>query len=163
MHSYAQLQQDPPTQYLNFSSVTIKDGLSQGMINYMLQDHFGFMWFATKDGLNRYDGYRFVVYRNDVLNPASLADNHLRVLFEDSKGRMWIGTEGKGLDLFDRRTEKFIHFRHNANDNNTISDDHIRYITEDAYGCIWISTNAGINRISFKTMMGMTRMNSQMQ
>lgn len=149
LQAAAQMIDVPPAAYLNFSFITIKDGLSQGMINYMLQDHFGFMWFATKDGLNRYDGYHFVVYRHDASDAASIIDNHVRVLFEDSKGRLWVGTENNGLDLFDRNTEKFIHFRHNDNNKNTISDNRIRYITEDRSGAIWISTNAGINRIKF--------------
>jgi signal transduction histidine kinase/ligand-binding sensor domain-containing protein len=148
-HIIAQLE-PAPAAYLNFSFITIKDGLSQGMINYMLQDHFGFMWFATKDGLNRYDGYHFVVYRNDASDAASLADNHVRVLFEDSKGRLWVGTENNGLDIFDRRTEKFIHFKHSANNANSISDNRIARITEDKSGAIWISTSAGINRIRFR-------------
>jgi len=147
LHAAAQQAEIPPPAYLNFSSITIKDGLSQGMINYMLQDHFGFMWFATNDGLNRYDGYNFVVYRNDITDAASLADNHVRVLFEDNKGRLWVGTENNGLDLFDRNTEKFIHFRHSATNQNTIVGDHINRIAEDRSGAIWVSTTAGINRI----------------
>ncbi|HNP23762.1 MAG TPA: two-component regulator propeller domain-containing protein [Panacibacter sp.] len=134
-------------QYLNFSFLTIRDGLSQGMINYMMQDHFGFMWFGTKDGLNRYDGYRFVVYHNDATDPNSLSDNHIKSIYEDNKGRLWIGTATGGLELFDRDTEKFIHFKHSDTSNNTISDNLVTHITEDKEGYIWIITGRGIDRI----------------
>ena len=131
-------------QYLNFSFLTIRDGLSQGMINYMMQDHFGFMWFGTKDGLNRYDGYRFVVYHNDATDPNSLSDNHIKSIYEDNKGRLWIGTATGGLELFDRDTEKFIHFKHSDTSNNTISDNLVTHITEDKEGYIWIITGRGL-------------------
>ena len=61
-----------PVKKLLFETITINDGLSQGMVNCILQDRYGFMWFATKDGLNRYDGYHFIVYRHDPSNPASV-------------------------------------------------------------------------------------------
>lgn len=144
---YAQEQAAPQKNFLNFSMLTIRDGLSQGMINYMLQDRFGFMWFGTKDGLNRYDGYQFVVYRHDPEVPYSLADNHVKSIFEDSKGRLWVGTSNGGLDLFDRKTERFYHFRHQPNDPNTISDNLVSQITEDRAGNIWISTGKGVDRI----------------
>src|SRR5690606_17716208 len=74
---------------LKFEPITISEGLSQGMINCMLQDSYGFMWFATKDGLNRYDGYRFIVYKHDPSDHKSIADNFLEYIFEDSQGRLW--------------------------------------------------------------------------
>lgn len=150
----AQDAQGLQKQYLNFSFLTIRDGLSQGMINYMMQDHFGFMWFGTKDGLNRYDGYRFVVYHNDVTDPNSLSDNHIKSIYEDSKGRLWIGTATGGLELFDRDTEKFIHFKHSDTSNNTISDNLVTHITEDGAGNIWIITGKGLDRIMCKPSSG---------
>ena len=124
---------------LKFDVIGLSEGLSQGMINSMLQDQFGFMWFATKDGLNRYDGHRFIVYRNDPSDSGSIADNFIECLFEDSKGRLWIGTASKGLDLFDRETETFRHFRKELSSNSLCSNQ-ITGITEDGHGNIWIST-----------------------
>lgn len=77
-------------------SLTIEHGLSQGMIFDILQTKDGFLWIATKDGLNRYDGYNFKVFSNDAFNSFSLAENTVRSLFEDSRGWLWIGTESKG-------------------------------------------------------------------
>ena len=92
---------------LHFRHRSIKDGLSQGMVNWIMQDRYGFMWFATKDGLNRYDGYTFTVYRHDPTDSSTVRNSYTNVLLEDSKGRLWVGTSS-GLDLFDRMREVFI-------------------------------------------------------
>src|SRR5688572_12981239 len=89
---HATAQATLPTKALHFEALTINDGLSQGMITCMLQDRYGFMWFGTKDGLNRYDGYQFVVYRRNDADKNSLSDNYINSLFEDSRGRLWVGT-----------------------------------------------------------------------
>jgi len=133
---------------LKFESITINDGLSQGMINYILQDHFGFMWFASKDGLNRYDGYRFVIYRHDASDSTTLADNYVTCLFEDSKGNLWVGTAGHGLDMFERGTETFFHFTHGDKNSNSITDNHISKVAEDNFGNLWVGTSSGLNKIS---------------
>ena len=133
------------TKAIAFDAITTNDGLSQGMVNSILQDKYGFMWFASNDGLNRYDGYKFTVYKNDPNDNNSIAENFIRYLFEDSKGRLWIATAGNGLDLFDRTTETFIHFKHNIKDPNTISDNSITSVSEDSTGGIWIGTLHGLN------------------
>ncbi len=132
---------------LAFDALTTNDGLSQGMVNSIIQDRYGFMWFASNDGLNRYDGSKFTVYKNDPNDSNSIAENFIRVLFEDSQGRIWIATASNGLDLFDRATETFIHFKNKAKDLNTISDNSITSISEDAAGGIWIGTLHGLNRL----------------
>ena len=124
---------------LRFEALTIEQGLSQGMINCILQDRFGFMWFATKDGLNRYDGYHFKVYKHDPSNKQSIADNYIQWIFEDAKGRFWVGTAGNGVDLFDRSTETFQHFTHNpSNVKHSIKTNQIQRIGEDESGRIWV-------------------------
>lgn len=143
-----------PVRYLKFDPLTINEGLSQGMVNAILQDQYGFMWFGTKDGLNRYDGYNFIVYRHDAADPSSISDNYVTQIFEDSQHRLWIGTAGQGVDLFDRRTEKFKHFRRVAGDNKTLTDDRIIRIQEDKEGRIWIGTVNGISRITIENING---------
>src|SRR6188768_2051135 len=91
----------------NIESITIADGLSQGMIYDIEQTDDGFLWFATKDGLNRYDGYNFKVYTNDPFQPYSIAGNDLNTLFEDSHGNLWIGVIGKGFDVMEKSTGRF--------------------------------------------------------
>ncbi len=133
-----------PQKKLSFEALTIDDGLSQGMVNCIIQDHFGFMWFATKEGLNRYDGYHFVVYRHDINDTTTLADNFIRCVFEDKEGRLWVGTAGHGLDLFDRTTETFIHFTHNDKDSTSLPSDNIGRIGQREDGLLLISTSNGV-------------------
>ncbi len=132
---------------VKFDRITTDDGLSQGMVNSILQDKYGFMWFASNDGLNRYDGNNFTVYKNDPENNNSIAENFIRYLFEDSRGRIWIATASNGLDLFNRTTETFTHFKHNPKDLNSISDNSVTSIREDSLGGIWIGTLHGLNRL----------------
>lgn len=136
-----------PVKYLKFETLTINDGLSQGMINCILQDHYGFMWFATKDGLNRYDGYRFITYKHNPSDSNSLSDNFVQNLFEDSEGRFWISTASKGIELFNREKEIFIHLRHKKDDPASIPDDHVNYVHQDNQGVIWVSTIKGLSRM----------------
>ena len=88
-------------------AIGVKQGLSQGMINSIYQDKEGYMWIGTKDGLNRYDGYQIATYRNNPNDAFSLPDNYCTAIVEDDNGNFWIGTNSKGLFLFDKKTEKF--------------------------------------------------------
>jgi len=81
---------------IKFESLTIEDGLSQSSVFEILQDNRGMMWFGPWDGLNRYDGYNFAIYRYDEQNPHSLSNNEIRALYEDSQGVLWIGTSEGG-------------------------------------------------------------------
>ncbi|MBK9013166.1 MAG: hypothetical protein IPM82_03230 [Saprospiraceae bacterium] len=90
-------------------SLTIADGLSQGMIYDIEQTDDGFLWFATKDGLNRYDGYNFKVFTNDPFNPFSIAGNDVELMFEDSRGNLWLGITGIGVDVLEKTSGKFLH------------------------------------------------------
>jgi len=125
---------------LNFEKLTINEGLSQGMINCIIQDKYGFMWFATRDGLNRFDGHRFVVYQHNPADSTSLNDNFIQTIFEDSKGRLWIGTGSKGIELFDREKDNFIHLKSAGNNNSFLEDNRVMNITEDKNGLLWISS-----------------------
>lgn len=137
-----------PLNALPFESIGLDQGLSQGMVNFILQDKYGFMWFATKDGLNRFDGYQFVVFRHKPGDSTSLGDNYVTTLFEDSRGLLWVGTSGQGLDLFERTTGTFIHFKSNGLANPSISNNTITCIDEHPNGSIWVGTNFGLNVIS---------------
>ena len=92
-----------------FEQISLEQGLSQSVVLSILQDSRGFMWFATQDGLNRYDGHEFVVYKHDSENPNSLSDNFVNALYEDPSGALWIGTNGGGLDRLDPGTGQFTH------------------------------------------------------
>lgn len=87
---------------VSFDKLTIRDGLSQSTVNYILQDRHGFMWFATYGGLNKYDGYSFTVYQHDANDPTSIGSNNNVYLFEDDEGYIWVvNNENAGLERFD--------------------------------------------------------------
>ncbi|MBK8706107.1 MAG: response regulator [Saprospiraceae bacterium] len=131
-------------QNISIENLTIEDGLSQGMVYDILQTRDGFLWVGTKDGLNRYDGYNFRVWNNDPADPYSLADNTITTLFEDSRGWLWVGSESKGLHLFDRHSNRFFHFTFPivAKRGKQVLFD-VRQIVEDADGHIWVANRGG--------------------
>ena len=96
---------------IHFHHLTVADGLSQNTISAILHDSRGFMWFGTQDGLNRYDGYEFRVFRHDRDDSNSLSANWIWSVDEDSSGHIWASTFGGGLSRFDRFSEKFITFK----------------------------------------------------
>jgi hypothetical protein len=80
----------PPDQAsaTRFERITVEDGLSQNAVLTIAQDRRGFMWFGTEDGLNKYDGYQFTVYKHDPEDPDSLSSSDVRVIYEDRKGTL---------------------------------------------------------------------------
>ena len=84
---------------ITFSHISINDGLSQNTVFSITQDKSDNMWFATYDGVNRYDGYEFTVYRHDENDTVSIAGNITRCVVTDSKGRILVGTN-KGVSLY---------------------------------------------------------------
>lgn len=109
---------------LNYELLTTSNGLSQGYIHDILQDREGFLWFGTKDGLNRYDGYSFKVYTYDIYNPNSISNNTVHQLFEDSKGRIWALTNN-GINIYDKSKDQFKRIMHNPENENSIANDRI--------------------------------------
>ena len=139
-----------------FRHINIEDGLSQSTVYCMLQDQKGFMWFGTPNGLNRYDGYSFMVYNHNPLDSNSLSDNGITSVLEDSQGFIWEGTVEGTLNRFDRKTETFKHFQITESDESQSirgevyfefpipfsrhNDRTISTITQDSKGYIWIGT-----------------------
>jgi signal transduction histidine kinase/CheY-like chemotaxis protein/ligand-binding sensor domain-containing protein len=134
---------------VKFDHLGTKQGLSHGNVITILQDSKGFMWFGTRDGLNKYDGYNFVIYKNDPDNPNTLVNNMVMDIVEDEDGKFWIGTGGGGLDLFDPSTETFTHFPVGA---GGLSDSYVNALYLDKEGILWIGTDTrGLNRLDPKT------------
>ncbi len=106
---------------MRFERVSIEDGLSQSFVTSLVQDATGFLWLGTQSGLNRYDGYRFEIYRHDPSDPASVAHDWISVLAEDPSGDLWVGTEGGGLSRWRRATDSFQHYRHDPDDASSLS------------------------------------------
>jgi ligand-binding sensor domain-containing protein/signal transduction histidine kinase len=133
---------------IRFQHFGIEQGLPNSVVWGILLDSHGYLWIGTNDGLGRFDGYHFQVYRNDPEDKASLSHNDVRTLFDDRYGNLWIGTYG-GLNRFDQKTGKFERYLHSAHDQNSISSDAITAIGEDGEGELWVGTwDAGLNKFN---------------
>ncbi len=131
---------------IKFNHLTQEDGLSQSTVTAILQDSEGFMWYGTKDGLNRYNGYEVTVYQSDPEDSTSLSGSHILTLFEDSRDNLWVGTSGKGINIYNKDDDQFTRIRANHIDHEqSISDDTINAMLEDNEGKIWIGTSIGLN------------------
>ena len=128
---------------IEFEHISIEHGLSHVAVYSILQDRQGFIWFATLDGLNRYDGYDFQVYRSDPEDTNSLTDNEISVIYEDRAGDLWIGTWNSGLNKFIREKEQFIRYKHDPDNPNTLSGNSVRSIYDDRFVSLWIGTWGG--------------------
>ncbi|AUD00442.1 sensor histidine kinase [Spirosoma pollinicola] len=126
-----------------FTYLTTNQGLSQNNVTCILQDRKGFMWFGTQDGLNKYDGYNYTLYRNDPRKSSSLSHNYIHALFEDKQGQLWVGTDDGGLSLFDANTETFTNYKHNPGQQNSLAHDKVMAVVQDAEGYLWVGTAGG--------------------
>ncbi len=130
----------------SYETISIAQGLSQGMVFDILQDHAGFIWVATKNGLNKYDGYEFKVFTNDPYNSHTLSSNTIIKLFEDSKGRIWAGTENAGVNIYDKKSGKFYRIVYNASNPASLSGNVVRTIIEMPDGRVLVGADgAGLN------------------
>lgn len=129
---------------INFTSLTTKDGLSSNMVNAILKDRYGLLWLGTEDGLDKFDGHNFTVYRHKPGDPASLQANEILSLHEDKAGNLWVGTSGGSLSLYDRKRDAFINFPSNEN-GGAIGNNVITSICSDHLGKIWIAHYGGVN------------------
>ena len=125
----------PASHGIHFDRLTTEDGLSQNTVTSILQDSRGFMWFGTEDGLNKYDGHTFTVYRHDPDDPHSLRDDSIMTLYEDPDGVLWVGTLTGWLERHDQGSERFAHFSFDAS---------ILALYQDRQGVFWIATRSAI-------------------
>ncbi|MDM8523618.1 two-component regulator propeller domain-containing protein [Desulfococcaceae bacterium HSG8] len=132
---------------IRFNRLTMEDGLSSGFVQAVLQDSQGFIWFGTRGGLNRYDGYSITAYHYNPQDANSLSGDYVTSLYQDSRGAIWIGTYGSGLNHFDPRTETFTRYQHDEADPGTLRGAVVDAIYEDRQGTIWAGTRqGGLNR-----------------
>jgi signal transduction histidine kinase/ligand-binding sensor domain-containing protein/DNA-binding response OmpR family regulator len=125
------------SQNIQFKHLTTDDGLSNNKILDIIQDRLGFIWLATEDGLNRFDGYSFKIYRHKQDDTISLSDNCVWTLFEDRSGFIWIGTKSGELNRYDPNTDRFTSWEIKS---EFVKENSITSIYEDISGAIWVGT-----------------------
>ena len=136
-------------QTINFKNLTTKDGLSNNKINAILQDKTGFLWFGTDDGLNRFDGYDFKVYRNNSKDSNSISSNNIWSLFEDDEGNIWIGTKSGDLNFYDSEKEIFKHWKI---ESEVVRENSITALYKIKNDYVWIGTyQSGLYRFNIKS------------
>jgi ligand-binding sensor domain-containing protein len=135
----------PQAGNIKFENISTKEGLSQSSPNCIIQDTRGIIWIGTEDGLNKYDGYNFTVYKPEVNNPGSISNNRIKCILESGDGILWIGTTGGGLNLYNRRQDSFTHF--NGYDSSHFNSEIINCLYEDIHGTIWAGTTHGLVKI----------------
>ncbi|HEX9652603.1 MAG TPA: two-component regulator propeller domain-containing protein, partial [bacterium] len=128
---------------IKFEHLSIEDGLSQSSIAAITQDSRGFMWFGTLDGLNRYDGYGFTIYKHSSSDSNSIVASTISALYEDRFGYLWIGTMSAGLSRLHLDTGRITNFKNDPSNPNSLCDNRVRALLEDRSGVLWIGTRDG--------------------
>lgn len=131
---------------MRFDCLNVTDGLSQMSVVTIIQDSEGFMWFGTRDGLNRYDGYEFKVFVNDLHDSTTISDNYIKCAVNDSEGRLWVGTTN-GVNLYCPETGSFRRWYIDREDH-TGNTNEINSLCADSAGGVWVGTYRGLYHIS---------------
>ncbi|MDE5416776.1 ATP-binding protein [Labilibaculum sp. DW002] len=133
-----------------FDKITTQNGLSQNDVNCIFQDHNGFLWIGTNDGLNRYDGYSFRTFRIDKKNKPGegLSSNLIYKVKEDKSGKLWIGTSNEGVCVFDVGKELFTQIKNTAQNPIKLADNRVLDIECMDNGKVWVATDKGVTIIS---------------
>lgn len=143
---------------VKFKHLTINEGLSQNTVYCTLQDSQGFIWIGTEDGLNRYDGYNFSIYKHTKA-AGTLSNSQVTCLFEDSDQNLWVGTTD-GINIYDRRRDQFRRL-YTQSKKSSESNDFITTILQDKAKNIWVSTYDGLKLYnSANNSFGMFPINS---
>jgi len=141
-----------PQDELKFEHLSLQEGVAHNLTYCMMKDSKGFLWFGTMYGLARYEGSGYTIFKHNPDDPASISFDDIISLFEDSKGNIWIGTWGGGLNQYNPYKGEFTRFVYHDNNPNSLNDNVVWAICEDKDGDIWIGTQkGGLNRFNPKT------------
>ncbi|MES2732516.1 MAG: two-component regulator propeller domain-containing protein, partial [Bacteroidota bacterium] len=139
-------------QGLKFKRFSTDHGLSDIDTYTIAEDKQGFLWFGTSDGLNKFDGYTFAVYRHDPKIEGSLSNNTIWTVYADRLGRVWAGTDDGGVNRYDQSRDAFVSYKHDPKDPNSLSTNEVTAIYHDTKGRLWVGTDGGgVNLLDEKT------------
>jgi len=141
-------QNDSYETSMMFRRLLLGEFYSQNNISSIIQDKTGFMWFGTRAGLVKYDGYNINTITNIPGDNLSLSNNSINVVFEDSFSNIWVGTD-EGLNRFDKGTQTFTRFL--IPDRNLVNTNRVTSIVQDNSGNIWVGTEHGLNKYDYST------------
>jgi ligand-binding sensor domain-containing protein len=133
------------------TNIYSSNAISQNSIQCIYQDKYGFMWFGTQDGLNKYDGYNYTTYKHIRNNSKSLPANNVLSICEDAEGNIWAATRIGGLSKYNRTYDWFINYKHDEKNNTSISNNNISYVYTDSKNNLWVGTDNGLNLYDKKT------------
>ena len=132
---------------LPFRHFGVAEGLPSSAVLAMALDHDGYIWFATGDGLARFDGVEMTIFRHDSERPGSIASNDVAAVVVDGSGRVWAGGEKSGVNRLDPGSGDFIHFRHVEDDPASLVSDDVLSLAASADGTIWVGQYGGLSAI----------------
>jgi len=135
---------------IKFTRISVGDGLSHLVTNFIDQDESGFIWIGTHDGLNRFDGYQFKTYYKTPDNTNSLSDNIITCFLQNNKEEVWIGTD-EGLNKFNLLNNNIDRYVNIKSDSTSLSSNLINSIVKDSLGFLWIGTDDGLNKYNPQT------------
>src|SRR5687767_12353551 len=136
------LESKAQPEQIRFRRLSIEEGLSQSTVTSILNDSDGYMWFGTRDGLNRYDGNKITIFRHDPTDSTSISSSEINSIFEDKRGDLWILTT-KGIDRFNRQIETFVHY--DAKKGKTKKRNiNVTDLLQDKRGDLWLGSYEGL-------------------
>ncbi|MGB0132766.1 two-component regulator propeller domain-containing protein [Dokdonella sp.] len=128
---------------MHFRTYGTEQGMSQATARAMVQDRSGFIWIGTQNGLSRFDGYEFRVYKSVRDDPWSLSQNHVWALAADADGGLWVGTQAGGLNRYDPALDRFTSYRSNAGNPNALGSNHVSALLVDRDNRVWVASSGG--------------------
>lgn len=148
LSSFTVLSQNSP----KFEYISLLEGLSQSSVYHIIRDEYGYMWFASLDGLNKFDGYKVEVFRTNPNDSNSLGDNSITCIYASKQKEIWVGHKGGGISVYNYLNQKFTHFKADDKNQNSLINNDIRTIQGDKNGNIWVGTAEGISKIERKSL-----------
>jgi len=137
---------------IKFQQINTLNGVSVSSVYKIMQDRSDFIWLGTNEGLVKYDGYSYRIYKHEAFNPNSLSENWVLDIIEDKYGNLWLGTQGGGLCKFNPETGVFKTFLHQKNSPaSSLKSNIVRSLYIDEHQILWVGSQSGLSWLDLKT------------